>query len=535
MDKTHAFELGLAFGRGLMLRKHTDAESLATDELQWITLKLAQDTKEDGFATLTDKEGHTYVAQLNEGEKERYKETGKKLSQVKKEEKEKQSKKYGSEKERINDIIKQLDKKDEEYRKTNTIITREPSYLDVRKAMESDFVKDYPALSRIFTKGQFEDNRYLAAIINNNDFADKKDLKEYLKENYPGFYKDLQKAEEKEFFRASSPSGKFFGKNGTEKVTGQYFKINHNPDENTVIIEAPENRLRVTGRGDLVFLTDKNKCYYLNEKSSLPVLSYNKDDNTHNLHMAVKLNKDYLKEYTFKNEFDGTENLKPISGFEDLKKIAAEQDKNKRSYKNVSGSELLEKRSEYMDDLKKWQSSFRKPAETESEEQSKEKIKNNLLAAGGKIWDGGEKGKRIYLNSVYKKILPVMTDYVPLTKNFSHDNYSYFYYNGERYKPQDVKWFYGIINKAYYDVDTGKFVNAGVFSDEFEERAKNYEPKPKAPEFKPKTMEELKPYLKDWKGKLYKYGDGTKALFSKGQKIILTPEQFEALVPLAKR
>ena len=39
MDKTHAFELGLAFGRGLMLRKHTDAESLATDELQWITLK----------------------------------------------------------------------------------------------------------------------------------------------------------------------------------------------------------------------------------------------------------------------------------------------------------------------------------------------------------------------------------------------------------------------------------------------------------------------------------------------------------------
>ena len=49
---------------------------------------MAQDTKEDGFATLTDKNGNTYVAQMNEAEKTRYKETGKKLSQVKKEQKE---------------------------------------------------------------------------------------------------------------------------------------------------------------------------------------------------------------------------------------------------------------------------------------------------------------------------------------------------------------------------------------------------------------------------------------------------------------
>lgn len=366
MDKHHAFELGLAFGRGLLFTKQTGAESLATDELQWITLKLAQDTKEDGFVTLTDKNGNTYVAQLNEGEKERYKETGKKLSQVKKEEKEKQSKKYGTEKERINDIIKQLDKKDEEYRKTNTIITREPSYLDVRKAMESDFVKDYPALFRMFTKGQFEDNRYLAAIVNNNDFADKKELKEYLKENYPGFYKNLQKAEEKEFFKASSPSGKFFGNNGTEKVTGQYFRINHNPDELTVILDDISDRLRVTGKGDLVFLTDKNKGYYLNEKSSLPVLSYNKEDNTHDLHMVVKFKKDYLKEYTFKSDFVDTDNLKPINGFEDLKKIAAEKDKTEKSYKNVSGNDVIGERIRFADNLKKAESSFRKPTETVS-------------------------------------------------------------------------------------------------------------------------------------------------------------------------
>ena len=46
---------------------------------------LAQDTKEDGFATLVDSEGHPYVANLNPTEKSRYEETKKPLSQVKKE------------------------------------------------------------------------------------------------------------------------------------------------------------------------------------------------------------------------------------------------------------------------------------------------------------------------------------------------------------------------------------------------------------------------------------------------------------------
>lgn len=54
---------------------------------------LAQDTKEDGFATLVDSEGHPYVANLNPKEKERYSETKKPLSQVKKEKKETEGKK----------------------------------------------------------------------------------------------------------------------------------------------------------------------------------------------------------------------------------------------------------------------------------------------------------------------------------------------------------------------------------------------------------------------------------------------------------
>lgn len=72
-------------------------------------MKMAQDTKEDGFATLTDKKGNTYVAQMNESEKTRYKETGKKLSQVKKEQKEAAEKKSEkTDKETKRDVVDHL-------------------------------------------------------------------------------------------------------------------------------------------------------------------------------------------------------------------------------------------------------------------------------------------------------------------------------------------------------------------------------------------------------------------------------------------
>ena len=71
-----AYAMGRAYAMGL---KH--AKLMA--KLNTIT----QDTMKDGFATLVDSEGQPYVANLNPKEKERYSETGKKLSQVKKEEK----------------------------------------------------------------------------------------------------------------------------------------------------------------------------------------------------------------------------------------------------------------------------------------------------------------------------------------------------------------------------------------------------------------------------------------------------------------
>ena len=71
-----AYAMGRAYAMGL---KHA--------KLMAKLNSVAQDTMKDGFATLVDSEGQPYVANLNPKEKERYSETGKKLSQVKKEEK----------------------------------------------------------------------------------------------------------------------------------------------------------------------------------------------------------------------------------------------------------------------------------------------------------------------------------------------------------------------------------------------------------------------------------------------------------------
>ena len=69
-----AYAMGRAYAQGLKYAK-----------LMAKLNTVAQD--EDGFVTLTDKEGNSYVAQTNKEERERYESTGKKLSQVKKEEK----------------------------------------------------------------------------------------------------------------------------------------------------------------------------------------------------------------------------------------------------------------------------------------------------------------------------------------------------------------------------------------------------------------------------------------------------------------
>ena len=178
-------------------------------------------------------------------------------------------------------------------------------------------------------------------------------------------YLNQEKARKKEenIFRKISPAGKFFGEKGMRKVSNKYFSINHNPDKDTVILDNVNDRLRVTGRGDLVFLTDKNKGIYVNEKNSLPILTYNEDDNTHSVHMAVKFNRKYAKEYQFKNDFDGTDDLKPVNGFEGLQEIAKEKDKNilnEPSYRNMDSKEVPYYRAEFLDNLSSIQQIARK-------------------------------------------------------------------------------------------------------------------------------------------------------------------------------
>lgn len=73
VDIARAYYKGIAFAKGM---KTAQGNSLA------------EDTMEDGFVTLTDKNGNQYVAQCGTEEKERYKKTGKPLSKVNKEKKE---------------------------------------------------------------------------------------------------------------------------------------------------------------------------------------------------------------------------------------------------------------------------------------------------------------------------------------------------------------------------------------------------------------------------------------------------------------
>lgn len=119
---------------------------------------LAQDTKEDGFATLVDSEGHPYVANLNPKEKSRYEETKKPLSQVKKEKKEDEKK--GAEVVELHPEIKKTDKKtalfSTLYGRGNDVI------LDIAKrenptlseAEVNEIIEKSPVNSPVFTDRQ---------------------------------------------------------------------------------------------------------------------------------------------------------------------------------------------------------------------------------------------------------------------------------------------------------------------------------------------------------------------------------------------
>lgn len=471
VDIARAYYKGIAFAKGM---KTAQGNSLA------------EDTMKDGFVTLTDKNGNQYVAQCGTEEKERYKKTGKPLSKVNKEKKEAKEKQPEDNsikqlqdtakdiKNRLNfepkeykhmnnrmlsdridevlgqkykDLAQRLKRKIEVtnptsvYNKINAVDMGITEYLKDKALSVSDpevknFQEEFTDLcKKIKEKSAKVDNYDDAVKVQeelNNGIEKLHDKYKDITSKYIGigyFYnKDMDKQKlsirndvekfitaerEKEKkdnpFRKYSPSGKFFGENGADRISNKYFFINHKPDDNTVILENVADRLRVTGKGDLIFLTDKNKGYFINEKNMLPVLSYNNDDNSHTLNLAVKLNKDYLKEYTFKKEFDATEGMMPITkGFEQLQEMAEIKDHpaNRTSYRNVDSKQVDFYKLQYLQNLYATQQAFRKPAETVSTGGKKNDIEQYLNGWNGKIYKYKDGTKAIFSNN--KKI--VLTD-----------------------------------------------------------------------------------------------------------------------------
>lgn len=237
-----------------------------------------------------------------------------------------------TDKERIEDFIRKRKNQPEEW-----------LFRDIHKAAELELVKKHKPLERVLRTPEFR--KELSAILLNKDFKDRRELKKFLRENYPAIHSKLDRYETAERFKMNTPSGRFFGPNGTNQTSGKYFIINHHPDENTVILEAPINRLRVVGKEDkrsLIFLTDKNKGIYINlEQNGLPVRNELNEVAIDTL--CVKFNKDNLKTYTFSKEFDNTEKLKPLKKFEDFVKLAEKQDSlgiERTPYKNIKRDNL---------------------------------------------------------------------------------------------------------------------------------------------------------------------------------------------------
>lgn len=134
---------------------------------------LAQD--EDGFVTLTDKEGNSYVAQTGKAEKQRYAESGKKLSQVKKEQKEAEKKADTTEKkEEKEDLFERGKKLSEE--DINTFYEKQKTLADMKKLFSDN---DYELSENDSVGMWYKDGSYKHFDAEN----DPKDFKKALKES----------------------------------------------------------------------------------------------------------------------------------------------------------------------------------------------------------------------------------------------------------------------------------------------------------------------------------------------------------------
>ena len=108
---------------------------------------------------------------------------------------------------------------------------------------------------------------------------------------------------------------KFFGE--VKHTSNKYFKFNHVISDDEIIIVT--NNVKFI-KGNPVLVIDNNKVVYLKEWNVAEVRNYNKDLYA----FAVKLNRKYWKEYTFKNDFDDM-CFEQADTFDSLKAVAEMQ------------------------------------------------------------------------------------------------------------------------------------------------------------------------------------------------------------------
>ena len=109
---------------------------------------------------------------------------------------------------------------------------------------------------------------------------------------------------------------RFFGE--VEHKSNKYFTFNHYINDNEAII--------ITGnvkyiKGNPVLIIANNKAVYLKDWLVKPVHNYFNDIYAY----AVKINRQYFKPYTFKNDFEDM-CIETEYTFDDLLNVAKEQD-----------------------------------------------------------------------------------------------------------------------------------------------------------------------------------------------------------------
>ena len=113
---------------------------------------------------------------------------------------------------------------------------------------------------------------------------------------------------------------KFFGK--TQYYSNKYFSYDSVIDKDNIIVRT--NNVKMI-KGNPVLIVDNDKGIYLKDWQVAPIKMDRGETNTY----AVKLNRNYMKEYTFKSNFEDFSFSKK-DDFNSLMKVARSQQKQNK-------------------------------------------------------------------------------------------------------------------------------------------------------------------------------------------------------------